>query len=149
MAFNFKLEQILTYRRNLEEQAQLNLAKETKTLDVLYAQLAQFRAERQVLINRFEELKKQAISGSDFSFFMEGIHFKENEIGAQIKKIEKQKRVVEKSRFVLFEKVKEKKIIEKLREKQARDYIKEADKKELKENDEKATMHYSRNMQLL
>ncbi len=147
MAFQFKLEQVLSYRRNLEEQAQLNLAKEKVILDNFKRQLARLRSERLAFINSLEERKKKSIPAVEFSFRQECIDAKEFEIEEQIVVVEKQKRVMEKARFALFEKVKERKIIEKLREKNLQEYTTESLRKEQSELDEKATIRFGRTVQ--
>ncbi len=147
MAFQFKLEQVLSYRRNLEEQAQLNLAKEKVILDNFKRQLARLRSERLAFINSLEERKKKSIPAVEFSFRQECIDAKEFEIEEQIVVVEKQKRIMEKARFALFEKVKERKIIEKLREKNLQEYTTESLRKEQSELDEKATIRFGRTVQ--
>lgn len=147
MAFHFKLEQVLTYRRNLEEQAQLNLAKEKTILDNFKRQLAALKTERFTFIDSLEERKKKSVPAAEFSFRMECIEKKEAEIEEQNTVVEKQKSIMEKARFALFERVKERKVIEKLREKDLQEYTKENIRKEQKELDEKATIRFGRAVQ--
>ena len=147
MAFHFKLEQVLTYRRNLEEQAQLNLAKEKTILDNFKMQLATLTTERCAFIDSLEERKKKSVPAAEYSFRMECIEKKEAEIEEQNSVVAKQKRIMEKARFALFERVKERKVIEKLREKDLQEYTKESIRKEQKELDEKATIRFGRVVQ--
>lgn len=147
MAFQFKLEQILTYRQNLEEQAQLNLTREKNILMRLKDRLAEFVQDLQRLITALEERKKKSIPAAEFALAMEGISFKEDQIQGQKNLIDKQQRVVEKARYALFERVKERKVIEKLKEKGYRDYLKESVRKDQAESDEKATIRFSRQVQ--
>ena len=148
MAFHFKLEQVLTYRRNLEEQAQLNLAKVKTILDNFKRQLVNLKTERLAFIDNLEERKKKSVPAPEFSFYMECIETKEAEIEEQNTVVEKQKSIIEKARFALFERVKERKVIEKLREKGLQEYTKESIRKEQNELDEKATFRFGRSVQL-
>ena len=148
MAFRFKLEQVLRYRENLEEQAQLNLVREQRQLDSFKKQLAGLEAELARLLEGFEARKAAgSLSVGEFAFGMEGIRFKERQIEGQQQAVSRQQRVVEKARFALFERVKARKVIDKLREKQQRDYLKESLHQEQKEADEKASIRHGRRVQ--
>jgi len=149
MAYHFKLEPLLTYRRNLEERAQLKLAREQRILGEHIRRLSELRLDRQRIVEDLEERKKRRMPVVLYSFYMECIRNKEREIQVQSNMIEAQKKVVEMVRKELLEKVKERKVIERVREKDYRNYMQEILKKELQEGDEQAVLRYGRDERVM
>ncbi|MDH5299650.1 MAG: flagellar export protein FliJ [Desulfobulbaceae bacterium] len=149
MAYRFRLETLLTYRRNLEEQAQLKLASDLQVLLGQQGRLADLQVSRQLLGEEFEEQKQKRLSGPFFSFYMDAIRHKEEAIEAQQAAIAVQQQVVEKSRLELAERVKSRKIIEKAREKDYRKFQHETLRKEQIESDEQAILRAGRKDLLL
>lgn len=145
MAYIFRLETLLVYRRNLEEQAQLALAQEVQTLLDHQGYLADLHDTRQRIAEDFEERKKKSMSASMFAFCMDSIRRKEREIQAQQAVIEDQQAVVDKFRAKLSERVKDRKVIEKAKEKDYRKYQQEQLRKEQNEGDEQAILRAGRN----
>ena len=145
MAYIFRLETLLVYRRNLEEQAQLALAQEIQNLVDHQSSLTDINDTRQRIAADFEERKKKSMSASMFSFCMDSIRRKERESEAQLVIIENQQAVVDKFRAKLGERVKDRKVIEKAREKDYRKYLQELHRKEQNEGDEQAILRAGRN----
>ncbi|MDH4320583.1 MAG: flagellar export protein FliJ [Desulfobulbaceae bacterium] len=144
MAYRFRLETLLTYRRNLEEQAQLALAHEIGVLVEHQNRLTDLRDTRLRIAEDFEERKRQTMEAPLFAFYMESIRRKEREIDALLEVIESQQAVVEKARARLGERVKDRKVIEKAREKDHRKYLQEMIRLEQKEGDEQAILRAGR-----
>jgi len=144
MAYRFRLETLLTYRRNLEEQAQLALAHEIGVLVEHQNHLTDLRETRLRIADDFAERKKKTMAAPLFSFYMESIRRKEREIDAQQDVIEKQQAEVEKARALLGERVKDRKVIEKAREKDLQKYKQEIIRLEQKEGDEQAILRAGR-----
>ena len=148
MPFHFKLEPVLTVRRNIEEQFQFHLAREQLALNGHRQRLANLEARRLEIISEFEELKKEPLSGARFGYFMDCIRIKEEQIHIQENTIKSQERVVEEARMKLSEAVQQKKIVEVIREKQLQEYLFEQRKKEEIENDEQVVLRYGRGGQV-
>lgn len=146
MAYRFRLETVLTYRQNLEELAQQKLATEQIMLKKHLQRLEELRAERQEMIDDFEERKKKSLAAALFSFLMEGINAKEREIQVQRTTVETQRRVVETAREKLKDRIKDRKVIERARERDYQKYMKEFLRKEQNESDEQAVLRYGRNI---
>lgn len=144
MAYQFRLETVLVYRRNLEEQAQLDLARELRVLADHQSALADLRDTWQRMAEDFDERKKKGMNASFFSFCMESLRHKEWEISAQVEIIRKQEGIVEKLRARLAERVKSRKVIEKAREKDYLKYMQEVLRKEQNEGDEQAILRAGR-----
>lgn len=145
MVYRFRLETVLVYRRNLEEQAQLALGREIQVLVEQQNLLVDLRDARQRIAEDFEEKKKKQMGAPLFSFYMDSIRRKEREIEAQLDVIAKQQAVVDEARNELGERVKSRKVIEKAREKDYRKYLQEFHRNEQKEGDEQAVLRAGRN----
>ncbi|MFC1513057.1 flagellar export protein FliJ [Thermodesulfobacteriota bacterium] len=144
MAYQFRLETLLVYRRNLEELAQLALAREVQLLVDHQNHLTDLRDTRQRIIEDFDQRKKASMGAPLFSFYMESIRRQEREIEAQLDVIDRQQAEVDKARVQLGERVKDRKVIEKAREKDYRKYQQEVLRKEQAEGDEQAILRTGR-----
>ncbi|MEJ2031751.1 MAG: flagellar FliJ family protein [Deltaproteobacteria bacterium] len=144
MAYRFKLETLLDYRRTLEEQAQQTLAKELAVLDAHRRHLAELEEERLHLGNELESRKKKKLSALLFAFYIEALGRKETEVRARRLMIDSQQQAVDRARNELTERVKARKVIERAREKDHQEYIRERRRQEQNENDEQAVLRYGR-----
>ncbi|MCB2183838.1 MAG: flagellar export protein FliJ [Desulfobulbaceae bacterium] len=144
MAFHFKLEPVLTVRRNIEEQVQLELAREQMVLNNYQRRLADLNQKRLQLSRDMEMRKKKTMGASMYLFYMEGLRVLELQIHILQNGIESQKQVVEKVRSRLAEAMKERKVIDVLREKDLQDYLADMRRKEQNESDEQALLRYGR-----
>ncbi len=144
MAFQFRLQSVLTYRESLEEKAQLALGKEQRLLEDAMKLAQQLRQERLEMIVAFEERKKKAMASPLFGIFQESILHKEGEILQQDVAVETQRMVVEEKRKELATKIQDRKVLDILKEKDHRAYIVEEQAKEQKAGDEQAVLRYSR-----
>ena len=144
MAYKFKLEPVLNYRRNLEELAQQKLVSEQQVLKHHRERLARLQTEREQMIADFERRKKEAMPASLFAFHVNGIGRKEGEIQVQKNLVASQRQVVERAREDLHEKVKARKVIERARERDYQKYMKEYLRKEQNASDELAVLRFGR-----
>ena len=144
MAYHFKLETVLKLRRNLEEVAQQKLAKELMRLDAHNRRLAEIKEARVGLIAEFEEKKKEEMSSSFFTFYMNSISQREREIEGVLQLVASQKEAVLMARQELTEKVRGKKVMEKARERDFQKYQQEELKKEQNEADEQMVLRFGR-----
>lgn len=144
MAYAYKLETLLTYRRNLEELAQQKFGREQHLLNMHRIRLDDLSNERRNLVAVFEERKKRRMNSAYFSFYMDSIRVKDQQIIVQKNTIESQKNVVETARKQLFERVKDRKIIEKAKEKDYQQYLLDSRRKEQNISDEQAVLRFGR-----
>jgi flagellar FliJ protein len=144
MAYHFKLETILGLRRNLEELAQQKLAKEITRLEEYRRGLAALKQQRQKLIAEFEEEKQRAMVAPLFALRVEGIFHKEEEIEAGTSVVEAQQGAVAQARDELAAKMRDKKVMEKARERDYQKYLLAALKKEQNEADEQMVLRFGR-----
>nr|MBF0221357.1 flagellar export protein FliJ [Desulfobulbaceae bacterium] len=144
MAYHYKLETLLTVRRNIEEQCQNRLAHELFVLENHKQHLVDLKAQRLGLFETLEEKKKQAMSVAMFSFYVEAIHNRNRQISFQENAIEAQKAAVTDIRKELAQKLRERKVVERLKEKDFLAYTKELQRKAQIESDEMAVMRFGR-----
>ncbi len=149
MAYRFRLETLLTYRRNLEEQAQLELGRQIQLLVEGEERLLDLRERRERTIADFQERQKRPLRGALFSFYMEAIRRQERAIEEQVAANVSQRQEVEKARQELTERVKSRKVIEKAREKDYQKFLHEFLRKEQIESDEQAILRFGRDDLLL
>ncbi|MBI5559363.1 MAG: flagellar export protein FliJ [Deltaproteobacteria bacterium] len=144
MAFHFRLESVLTVRKNIEEQVQLKLAREQMVLSNHQARLAALQGQRSELSAAMEQRKKKTMAGRMFLYYMEAMRVQELQILMQQSTIAAQKKIVEKVRSELAEAMKKRKIMDVLREKELERYLLETRRKEQNESDEQALLRYGR-----
>ncbi len=149
MAYVFKFEALLTFRKSLEEKAQLKLAREQSILDNHIRHLSYLKDERERTIYDFEEKKKRQMTASLFSFYMDAIRMREWEIEEENRKIVRQQQGVDKARSELLETVKDRKVIEKVREKDYREFIREQLRKAQVEGDEQVLLRFGSKAHLI
>ena len=144
MAYHFKLETLLGLRRNLEELAQQKLARELALLAAEKLRLAALQQERKELIAEFEEEKHRKMSAPVFAFYVEGIFRKEQEVEAGFARVEAGQAAVVRAREELAAKMRDKKVMEKARERDYQKFLLAALKKEQNEADEQMVLRFGR-----
>lgn len=140
MAFNFKLERVLEYRRQLEDQAMLALArarmgrdKEKARLDALLAELAQ---------QRFRLGDSAGMAGAERWLVLNYIGTLERDIKDSGIRLHYLELAVQHSQQELVDKARERKLLDKLKEKQAARHVKEEQLKEQRGFDETTTIRF-------
>ena len=144
MAYQYKLETLLTVRRNFEELAQQKLAHELFVLANHKKHLAELEEQRLDLFAVLEEKKKQPMSAAMFSFYIEAIHLKNRQIAFQNNAVLAQQEMIETVRADLLVKVKARKVVERLKEKDFLAWRQEMLRKEQIESDEQAVMRFGK-----
>lgn len=144
MAYHYKLEALLTVRRNREELCQNRLAHELFVLENHKQYLVDLQNQRSELFETLEKKKEETLSVAMFSFYVEAIHNRNRQIAFQMTAIEAQKAAVEEVRAELAVKMKERKVVERLKEKNFIAYTKELERKAQVESDEMAVMRFGR-----
>jgi flagellar FliJ protein len=142
MGFSFPLQTLLNWKRNLEEFSQIRLAEKIARLKNQEEEIKKLTRKR---ISYDEELKEKSLPGiraDEYSFYKEfaeeswrDLLNKESKKKDSIKEVE-----VERERMIFLSK--EKKILEKLKEKKLKNLLAQWEKLEQKGNDELVTMKY-------
>ena len=148
MAFHYKLETLLRIRRNYEEQCQQKLAQELYVLENHKQYLDELHGKRKSTVESMENRKKKEMSAGLYSFYVESISNQDRQIVFQNNAIQAQQGVVAQVRAELFEKVKERKIVERLKEKDHQEYVEDLHRKAQIESDEMCMLRFGREAQL-
>lgn len=148
MAFHFTLESVLTLRKNIEEQIQLKLAREQMILNAHQLRLEDLKKKRADLCLVMEEKKKQTLAVKIFLFYMESMRIQELQIHILTNTIAAQQQIVAGVRAELAEAMKQRKILDVLKENALLKYLDETRRKEQNESDEQALLRYGRGIVL-
>lgn len=144
MAYRYRLETVLNYRRDLEELAQQNLARQLILLDEQKKKLDGLRFERTSMISDFEKQKEQPMPAQLFVSFVESLKSKESDIVSQKRAVDSQQKVVVAAREEVAEKMKQRKVLEKSRERDFQKFLQEELSKDQKDNDEMMILRHGR-----
>lgn len=138
--FRFRLEQVLAYRRQLEEQAMQELAKARALRDETARRIAHMEAD---LAETREKLGQAVNLPAEERWLLTGYEKALiTELDAAKELLAQQEEAVDACRAVLVQKAQERELLDKLKEKQANRHAQEERLKEQRENDEIATLRY-------
>jgi flagellar export protein FliJ len=140
--FTFRLEAVRTIRMNNEEQALMKLGREQTVLQNRKQQLQDYIAARAMMMIALEEKEQQNVSGGFIRLYTDAILAKEHQIALLHTTIASQEQVVEQARFELNERVKERKIIDTLYDRDYAVFLDDERKREQDESDEMAVLRY-------
>jgi flagellar FliJ protein len=143
--FTFKFESSLNYRKTVEErklrefsETREKLAQEEKVLEEI--QSVQRRTQDQ-----FKKMQERSFNASDVDLYLSYIKlFKEKEL-LQLETISKVSREVETAKKALLEAVKERKIMDNLKERHLKEFNETMAEQERKTADETAVVSFLRN----
>lgn len=139
--FSFKLQKVLDYRSQLEEQAKGALAMAKQAFDVQAAQVADMEARLSAHLGKTAESSKSA---NDLWLWRQYKEALEQDLSRERIALTQLEHKLHKCRQQAVDRSKEKKLLEKLKETQARKHNAHATARETKENDEMATIRYER-----
>ncbi len=140
--FHFKLEKILEYRRQVEDQAKLALAQARQLRETQAILVERLRLDLQACLSELSA--KKQLSQADlwlWSSYRERLSLDKSQAETKLAKLES---MIETRRQELVAKAMERKLLEKLRAKQAEKHAHDAQRKEQNEFDETATLRYGR-----
>ncbi|MDZ7641955.1 MAG: flagellar export protein FliJ [Desulfurivibrio sp.] len=144
MAYRFRLESVLGYRRNLEDQARQKLTMAQAQLERQQERLSELEAALEQALAAFEERKLQPLAAPFYIMFIEGIERRERDLASQRRAVADQQQVVEETRTELVEKMRQRKTMEKARQRDYERYLHEETQKEQAELDEQMILRFNR-----
>lgn len=142
--FKFKLQSVLDYRLNIEEKIQNEFSDLKRALEDEKQILKSLTADRESLMGELRDIQRKIIRPDDISnlvAYIEKLREKEKEQRNVILTAEEK---LESKRQELMEAVKNRKVIENLREKHEAEYHKEMNELERKNSDEMSVLKFSR-----
>jgi flagellar FliJ protein len=143
MRFSFPLEALLNWKRSLEESCQMRLAEVITRLKVQEQEIEELILKRLSYDQKLREKSHQGVRVGEYLLYKQ---FAEDSRKDLLSKEEKKRRTlkeIEEEREKLIALMKEKKILEKLKEKQSKNFLYQSEKAEQKQNDQIATLKYS------
>ncbi|MEW5693117.1 MAG: flagellar export protein FliJ [Candidatus Hydrogenedentota bacterium] len=139
MVFKFRFERILGLRKHKEKEKMEELAKEQKKLFLLYNELKRNLEESETKLKELREKEKGMVIIEELIRYRAYLTKLYKEEAALRKKIKKQEEVVEEKRLELVEASKERRMMERLKENQEKEYWIEFWKQDEKVNDDLTT----------
>ena len=144
--FNFRLERILQYKAQIEEQKRRDLNARIEELTIQNRILQQLTLKREIYRKRYSEMfmGRVDVDGlKNLRRFLDKIH---RELVLQAKKVVDCEKRVEKAKLILLEAMRDRKKFENLKERKLKAYIKETNLAEQKTLDEFASQAAARNI---
>ncbi len=142
--FHFRLEALLTRRRHAEETLQCELTEARKALAAEQATLRESKSARNRCMRDMSRARQERFRAEEILLYYPYLERLAQAIDQQARRVGAAERQVSQKRLALIEAMKKRKILEKLREKQARDYRHEESAVEQRMHDEAAAQQYNR-----
>ena len=142
MRFVFRLQALLNWKKNLEELAQMRLADKLMSLKTQEEEIQNLRNQRSAYAQEINERSLRGLKAGEYLTYQQ--YFEES-YKALILKEEKKKqtiREIEREREKLIAFTKQRKILEKLKEKKFEKFMYQAEREEQNKNDERAIRPY-------
>lgn len=140
MPFHFSMQKVLDYREQLEEEAKVRLAKAEQQRNELRSRLEIIRKD---LLEQEERLYTHPPNNAGERWLLE--HFVRGlkaDMAATAVQLRAAENMVEESRRILAQRAMDRKILDKLKERQKQHYMHDERMKEQRFNDEIATLRY-------
>ncbi|WP_031481318.1 flagellar export protein FliJ [Maridesulfovibrio frigidus] len=136
--YHFELEKVLDFRKQVEEQARLALAQAL----VLHADHQKVVREIETKIQIHQKNKYEKLSADDMWLWRQYDDALKKDLQASHVRLRQLALNLQKCRTEAIKKSKDRKLLEKLKENQAKKYYEEENLKEQKEYDEMATLRF-------
>jgi len=137
--FSFKLEKVLDYRAQLEEQAKAELARAQRNYDAQLKVVEDLNARLAAHLTKEQESRKSA---NDMWLWRQYKGALEQDVGQARYRLSELELNLHKVRQQAIERSRDKKLLEKLKQTQAKKHHEEESAREEKENDEMATIRF-------
>ena len=142
--FEFKLQALLNFRKHLERVAQQDMAGTVLAVSDCEHQIGSLQTTRGQSAQRLELIVEKGVTAQEFKQHHDYIGAVTRMIGAEKRRKIQLEKILEKKRLVLKKRSIDKKAIERLREKQAKEYNQELRVAEQKELDEISSLKKAR-----
>ena len=142
--FKFKLQSVLDYRLNIEEKILNEFSELKRKLDEQKALLEALVSERESRVADLRNMRSATIKADDIASilaYVEHLHEREKQ---QEEVIRQTGEAVEEKRKYLVEAVKNRKVMENLKDRLEQDYIKDFNETEQKNSDEMSVLKFGR-----
>ncbi|MBS5793567.1 MAG: flagellar export protein FliJ [Clostridiales bacterium] len=142
--FIFNMQGLLNIKEKLEEQTKTEYGKALAKLEQEKSILLNLKNKKQENILSFRESINKGVKPNYIDNINKYISFIDKKVEEQMQNINKAKEIVEEKRLALLEAMKERKVLETLKEKEKENYFKEELKNEQKIIDEIVSYKYNK-----
>lgn len=142
--FIFNMQGLLNIKEKLEEQTKTEYGKALAKLEQEKSILLNLKNKKQENILSFRESINKGVKPNYIDNINKYISFIDKKVEEQTQNINKAKEIVEEKRLALLEAMKERKVLETLKEKEKENYFKEELKNEQKIIDEIVSYKYNK-----
>ncbi len=144
MIFRFPWRALLHWKQNLEELSQMRMAGKAAELRTQEEEIQTLIGRRIASDAEANEKARQGMRAEEYALYKDFAEVSRRDLVARTDRKQITLRELESEREVLIRLTKEKKILEKLKEKKWRAFLQDMEKSEQKENDERVTLRYRR-----
>lgn len=141
--FQFRLQQFLGVKEQIESQKELEYAKAIRTLEEEKQKLADFINRKDDAVENLRKSVAKKISPFEIRRYNNNIERLKHQIRVQEERVEAAKNFVEQKRQELVQAMKERKALEIVKDKQREEFLKEQDMAERKQVDELISFKHS------
>jgi len=138
---SFKLQAVLDHRQRLEDLAQQSLAEAIQSERLLMSRMTDETGELTEICRSYEERQNAGMHGHEFVLYENRISHKRQVLQDLDRQLEESRKQVQRMREALAEASREKKLLEKLKEKKEDEIKRELVRLEMLQIDELAIMH--------
>ncbi|XPV76706.1 MAG: flagellar export protein FliJ [Desulfovibrio sp.] len=138
--FTFKLQKVLDYRQQLEDKALIEMGRAQAAYDQESQRLADL--EEKLRLHIAKGYGQKGISEGDIWLWRQYKDALDMDVAAARQEVHRLALLLQQCRQQVAEKAKDRKLLEKLKEKQAQQYYEEQQQAEQKENDEMAALRF-------
>ncbi|WP_250278418.1 flagellar export protein FliJ [[Clostridium] colinum] len=142
--FIFNMQGLLNIKEKLEEQTKTEYGKALNKLEEEKSILLNLENKKQENILSFKQSINTSVKPSYINSINQYVSFIDKKMEQQMENINKAKDIVEEKRLALLDAMKERKVLEALKEKEKENYFKEEIKKEQKVIDEIVSYKYNK-----
>lgn len=145
--FQFRLQQYLGIKEQIEDQKELEYAKALRKVEEEKALLNEMYAQMESAINGLRDSIKKAITPIDIRRYNNSIERLKHHIKVQIERLAAAEAFAEEKRQELVQAMKERKALETVKENSREEFLRETDIMERKEVDELVSFKYTDKLQ--
>ena len=142
MPFRFSLQPLLNWKRSLEDQSQMRLAGLMTRLKAQEDEIERLTLQRLASEQKLKEKSEQGIRAGEYLLFTQFAEESGKELISQEDEKRRILREIDQEREKLLALTKEKKTLERLKEKQLKEFLSRLQKAEQKRADEATTLKY-------
>ncbi len=142
MRFVYKLQALLNWKKNLEELAQMRLADKLMYLKTQEEEIQNLRNQRSAYAQEINDRSLRGLKAGEYLTYQQ--YFEESYKNLILKEEKKKQTIgeIEREREKLIAFTKQRKILEKLKEKKLEKFMYQAEREEQIKNDERAIRRY-------